>query len=81
MFKLSSRSLRPTQANNEGGRLTSGIVGDSDLFTEMKSVVSISLAQWSVRMYLISQEPPGLGQSPIDCVLPPWAPDSIMQLQ
>ena len=44
----------------------------------MKRLVSISLAQWSLRMRLISHagavEPPGLGLPPVYCVLPNRGP-------
>lgn len=81
MCKLFSRAPSPRSTNDERGQIISGIVGDSDLPAEMKRLVSISLAQWSLRMRLISHagavEPPGLGLTPVYCVLPNWAPDGI----
>lgn len=71
----------PRSTNDEQEQIISGIVGDSDLPAEMKRLVSISLAQWSLRIRLISHagavEPPGLGLTPVYCVLPNRAPDGI----
>lgn len=81
MCKLFSRAPRPRSTNDEGEQIISGIVRDSDLLAEMKRLVSISLAQWSLRMRLISHagavEPLGLGLPPVYCVLPNQAPDGI----
>lgn len=81
MCKLFSGAPSPRSTNDEGEQIISGIVGDSDLPTKMKRPVSISLAQWSLRMHLISHagavEPPGLGLTPVYCVLPNQAPDGI----
>lgn len=63
MCKLFSRAPSTRSTNDEGELIISGIVGDLDLPTKMKRLVSISLAQWSLRMRLISHagavEPPG----------------------
>ena len=79
--KLFPRAPRPRSTNDEGEQIISGIVRDSDLPAEMKRLVSISLAQWSLRMRLISHagavEPLGLGLPPVYCVLPNQAPDGI----
>lgn len=81
MCKLFSRAPRPRSTNDEGEQIISGIVRDSDLPAEMKRLVSISLAQWSLRMRLISHagavQPLGLGLTPVYCVLPNQAPDGI----
>lgn len=83
--KLFSRAPSLRSTNEEQGQIISGIVGDSDLLAEMKRLVSIFLAQWSLRMRLISNagalEPPGLGLTPVYCVLPNRAPDGISGLQ